>query len=416
MFFGYFTLLVAVLLSSIGAYFSVLGLTSIFTSSVWAIIIMGGSLELGKITAAVWLKRHWHQCTLTFKALLIPVVAGLMLLTSIGIYGVLSKSHSSQSKDIDDAVAKVTLINEQIAIEKENIETYRKSLLQLNTAFDQTISRSTSESSISKAVSIRKNQQQERNKLNAEITASQNRITKLNEERAPLETEMRAVQSETGPIRYIAAVIYGDSPSNNSIEQAVRLIINLIVVIFDPLAIMLMLAAQQSLKWAQEDSVKKQAVIPESIDNKQPTDQTPPEDIPPTLPNDPALDVSVVDPEVEPISIHDIEIIETPSILEPVKAEIIELDDLPCPNNESIADLTPNLPEPFANGCDIVVESTNINTSVEVPTVISYTDTAVTTEGDLTGNVEDIQQAVDDLSEKKRYMIKEAGRQLVKLK
>jgi hypothetical protein len=113
--------------------------------------------------------------------------------------------------------------------------------------------RSTTETGADKAVQIRRSQQKERARILAEISAEQKTITNLNEERAPFAVDLRKVESETGPIKYIAALVYGDNPNTNSIERAVRWIIILIVAVFDPLALVLMLAAQQSLRWAKDD-------------------------------------------------------------------------------------------------------------------------------------------------------------------
>ena len=253
MIFGYFTLIVALVISAIAAYYSIIGLTAIFSAAVIPIMIMGASLEVGKVTAAVWLKMYWERASLLYKFYLVPAVAFLMLLTSMGIFGFLSKAHSDQSLVSGDSMARVAIYDEKIKISKENIDANRKVLKQYDEAVDQVMGRSSDEKGADKAVSIRRSQQKERARLQAEIETEQKKISQLNEDRAPLAAENRKIESEVGPIKYIAALIYGDNPDQNVLERAVRLVIIIIVLVFDPLALVLILAAQQSIKWAQEE-------------------------------------------------------------------------------------------------------------------------------------------------------------------
>ena len=257
MLFGYFTLFVALIISAVAAYYSIVGLTAIFSAAVIPILIMGASLEVGKVTAAVWLKLNWHRANITYKLYLVPAVAFLMLLTSMGIFGFLSKAHSDQSLVSGDATAKVAIYDEKIKISKDNIDANRKALKQMDEAVDQVMGRSADEKGADKAVAIRRGQQKERARLLAEIQAEQTTIGKLNEERAPLAAENRKIESEVGPIKYIAALVYGDNPDSNVLEKAVRFVIILIVAVFDPLALVLILAAQQSIRWAREEQQEK---------------------------------------------------------------------------------------------------------------------------------------------------------------
>lgn len=261
MLFGYFTLLVALVIEAVGAYYSITGLAAIFSGAVVPILIMGASLEVGKVTAAVWLKLNWERANLAYKAYLVPAVAFLMLLTSMGIFGFLSKAHSDQSLVSGDSIAKVAIYDEKIKIARENIDANRRALKQMDEAVDQTMGRSTDEKGADKAVAIRRSQQKERGRLLAEIETEQKKITSLNEERAPLAAEFRKVEAEVGPIKYIAALVYDDNPDANMLERAVRWVIILIVAVFDPLALVLILAAQQSLRWAREDREKEHTPV-----------------------------------------------------------------------------------------------------------------------------------------------------------
>ena len=240
------------MLSGIAAFYSIVGLVAIFSAMPIPIIIMGGSLEIAKIVTTVFLHNNWKRLPLLYKTYLVPAVVVLMLLTSLGIFGLLSKAHSDQSLVSGDAVAKVAIYDEKIKISRENIDSDRRALKQLDDAVDQVMGRSADEKGADKAVAIRRSQGKERARLIADIEAEQKKITSLNEERAPLAAEFRKVESEVGPIKYIAALVYGDNPDSNVLEKAVRLVIIMIVLVFDPLALTLILAANKQFEWARQ--------------------------------------------------------------------------------------------------------------------------------------------------------------------
>lgn len=246
------TLVTALALSTVAAYYSIYGLTAIFAGAVIPIIIMGGILEVGKIVTTVWLRKYWHRCSWVLKAYLVPAVVLLALLTSMGIFGFLSKAHTDSGLVSGDVQAKLSLIDEKIKTQRDNIEIARKALTQMDAQVDARLNRGDSEQSAERAVQIRRQQAGERAKLQKEIGDAQKVIATLNEERAPIAAENRKVEAEVGPIKYVAALIYGDNPDANLLERAVRWVIILLVVVFDPLAIALVLAANASRDWDKE--------------------------------------------------------------------------------------------------------------------------------------------------------------------
>jgi hypothetical protein len=247
------TLIVALTLSAIAAWYSVLGLTAIFAAAVIPIIIMGGSLEVAKVVTTLWLHKYWDRATWKLKLYLIPAVIALAFLTSMGIFGFLSKAHSDQNLVSGDTSAKVELVDEKIKIARENIAMNQKALEQMNSQVDQLLGRTDDDEGANRAVQVRRQQRAERTRLQNEIAAEQEAISKLNEEVAPIRAEIRKIEAEVGPIKYIAAMIYGDNPDSNLLERAVRWVIILIVFVFDPLALVLVLAAQSSYKWLDDD-------------------------------------------------------------------------------------------------------------------------------------------------------------------
>lgn len=249
---SYWTLVVALSLSVIAAWYSIAGLTAIFAAAATPIIIMGGIMEIAKVTVTVWLHEYWPYCKRSMKAQLSASVVLLMFITSMGIFGFLSKAHTDQALVSGDVGAKIAIYDEKIKIAKDNIDANRRALNQMDAAVDQTMARSTSEQGADKAVAVRRSQGAERTRLLKEIEVEQKKIQALNEEAAPIRAEIRKVEAEVGPIKYIAALIYGDNPDANVLEKAVRWVIIILVIVFDPLAIMMVLAATESLKWEKE--------------------------------------------------------------------------------------------------------------------------------------------------------------------
>lgn len=243
----FLTLLTAIALSAVAGYYSVIGLAEIFPGSFWPVIIMGSILEASKLVTVSWLYRNWKQCPLLIKSYLSVAVTILMLITSMGIFGFLSKAHLEHSADNAPLVDKIALLDEKIKTEKENVEANRKIIKQYDEVVDQTMGRSTDEKGADKAQAIRRSQQKDRIRVLQEIQQSQATIAKYSEERAPLSTELKKIEADIGPIKYIAALAYGEA-TNDIIDKAVRLVILLIIVVFDPLAILLLIAANMSLK------------------------------------------------------------------------------------------------------------------------------------------------------------------------
>ena len=239
---------VALSLSAVAAYYAIAGLVAIFAAAAIPIAIMGSLLEASKLVVASWLYRNWKEIPRLFKIYFFTALIVLMMLTSMGIFGFLSKAHLDQAVPTGDVVSKLNLIDEKIKIEKENINAARTAITQLDAQVNATLSRSDDSKGAERSIAIRRGQQNERTKLVNEIGASQAKIAKLNEERAPIASEVRKVEAEVGPIKYIAALLYADNPDEDILEKAVRVVILLIVFVFDPLAVLLLVAANWQMK------------------------------------------------------------------------------------------------------------------------------------------------------------------------
>lgn len=242
----------AVVLSSVAAYYSIIGLTAIFSASVVPIIIMGTILEFAKLVVAAWLYRSWDNVPLLLKTYFTIALVILMTLTSVSIFGFLSKAHLDQAIPTGNTADKVLIIDDKIKTEKDNILSAKATIKQLDSQVDQTIARSSDNKGTDRSIQIRRSQIKERSALLSEISSAQTKIAKLNDERAPIATELRKVEAEVGPIKYIAALIYGDALEQNMLEKAVRIVIIMIVIVFDPLAVLLLIAANIPIKRKEE--------------------------------------------------------------------------------------------------------------------------------------------------------------------
>jgi hypothetical protein len=259
MFLSYLMLAVALMLSAVAAFYSIVGLTAIFAAAVVPIIIMGTILEIAKITVTIWLHEYWQKCRWLMKAYLVPAVFTLMVITSMGIFGFLSKAHLDQVVPTGDVQAQVALIDEKISNERDTIANARTLLGQLDKAVTDISNSPDREvngrviSSAERALQVRRQQARDRAALTKTIEESQARIVVLQEEKAPFARDLRKIEAEVGPVKYIAALIYGDNPDANLLEKAVRWVIIILVAVFDPLAIMMLLAATESMKWTRQD-------------------------------------------------------------------------------------------------------------------------------------------------------------------
>lgn len=249
----YLLLVTALLLSAIAAFYAVAGLVAIFAASAISIMIMGGALEGAKLVVASWLYRNWRDIPVLMKTYFTTALVILMLLTSMGIFGYLSKAHLDQAIPTGDVVSKLNLIDEKIITQKENVNAARKAITQLDAQVDQTLARTTEASGADRSVQIRRAQSRERASIYRDIEASQAEIAKLNQERAPIASEVRKVEAEVGPIKYIAALLYGDTLDDGLLEKAVRIVIIMIVLVFDPLAVLMLIAWNRERKLQEEN-------------------------------------------------------------------------------------------------------------------------------------------------------------------
>jgi hypothetical protein len=213
------TFLSAFLLSGIAAYYSVVGLTSIFVGAYWSVVIMGSSLEFAKLVTASWLYRNWKTAPWTLKSYLTVSVLLLMLITSMGIFGFLSKSHIDSTLDAGSNTVELKTLTQQETILKDKLDYLLKRAKDPSTAS---------------------------NKLDKQIQTTQKQLSEVNDKKMPLLKESNKLAADIGPIKYVADMFYGED--ENGVDKAVRMVIMLIMLVFDPLAVLLLIAGNISLE------------------------------------------------------------------------------------------------------------------------------------------------------------------------
>jgi hypothetical protein len=240
---NYLALLVALSLSSVSAYYSIIGLTAIFAAAFWPVVIMGSVLEVAKVVTASWLYRNWSQTNLVLKTYLSITVAILVFISSMGIFGFLSRAHIEQGVSINTGAAdQIAIININIENKKATVVDIDKQIAQIDSAVTKLTDRGQANSSLQAADRQRKT----RNDLVSQKSKLLSEISELNTQKVKLSSGIKKLEAEVGPIKYIAELLYGDKDSGN-VERAIRGVILVLVIVFDPLAILLLIAANQSL-------------------------------------------------------------------------------------------------------------------------------------------------------------------------
>lgn len=231
-FFTYILLLTALSISSVAAYFSIIGLTLIFSAAVIPIMVMGIVLELGKLVTASFIYRMWNKVNWLMRSYFILSVIILSIITSLGIFGYLSKSYTSDSAGLYDSETKISTNKELLEVERRKLDNL---LVQLE------------------------KRDRGNTRIEKDIKQTQDNISKITKEIGELQKERNKQNSEIGPIRYVSELFF-DKNDLETIDRAVRMIIVVLVFVFDPLAILLVVAANMMLRQRSKAKKSKYAI------------------------------------------------------------------------------------------------------------------------------------------------------------
>ena len=235
----------AISISVIAAGYSIAGLTALFAGAVVPIIAMGSALEVGKLVAASWLYNNWRNKLVpkTIRAYLTFAVIVLVFITSMGIFGFLSKAHLDQVQPQSGNNIKIELIDSQLNQQQIIIDRSQKTL----TLLDQTLEKYLDMEYVTRGLKEREKQKPEREALTLAINEASDKISELSNKKGALQLEQDKIEAEVGPIKYIAELIYGDTAKDH-FDEAVRWVIIVLIFVFDPLAVLLLIAANISLR------------------------------------------------------------------------------------------------------------------------------------------------------------------------
>ena len=269
MIFTILTFLSAISISVIAAGYSIMGLATLFSGAVVPIIAMGTALEIGKLVSASWLYQNWSNKSVSkfLKAYLFSAVVILIFITSMGIFGFLSKAHLDQVKPTSSNAIKIELLDSKINTQQNRIERSQNTLNQLDKALDVYIEKEF----VTRGLKERKKQEPERLALNEEITDASNILGELMLEKNTLKIEQDKIDAEVGPLKYVAELIYGEDAKDH-FDKAVRIVIIVLVFVFDPLAVLLLISANISLTQLNAKRLltkqKKEVKIVTELDEK----------------------------------------------------------------------------------------------------------------------------------------------------
>ena len=254
MFLTLLTFLSAISISVIAAGYSIVGLATLFAGAVVPIIAMGSALEVGKLVAASWLYHNWDSdVPRLLKGYLFGAIIVLIFITSLGIFGFLSKAHLDQVKPVSGNNIKIELLDKQINQQNLIIERAEKQISLLDKALEVYIDKEY----VTRGLKERKKQEEERNALNTAINEASDKIAELTNNKATLSLEQNKIEAEVGPIKYVAELIYGEQAQDN-FDKAVRFVILILIFVFDPLAVLLLIAANISLRqWRKKRNLIK---------------------------------------------------------------------------------------------------------------------------------------------------------------
>ena len=237
------TFVTSLAIAAVAAWYSIIGLTAIFSAAVIPIIIMGIVLEIGKLVAASWVYTYWKDTGILLKTYLVSAVAILMLITSMGIYGFLSKSHIDAGINTTEISVKLERLDNRINGEQRVIDRAEKTLKQL----DDRLEKMNEGWFITRGIKQREKEAEEREQLNSIITKSETKIDDLLDKKSEYQLEVKNFEVEVGPIKYIAALVYEDD-ANKNLDKTVRYVILLLIFVFDPLAVLLLISANMSYR------------------------------------------------------------------------------------------------------------------------------------------------------------------------
>ncbi len=259
-FLNYLALATSLMIAGIAAYFSVIGMGIIFAGAYMSTVVMMSALEFGKIVTAAYVHLFWNQLNY-MKYYLSFSVFVLMLITSLGIFGFLSKANIEQTLQGDSYSLEMSIIDKRLESKENQLGRLEDRIANLDTIIQTARPQDRNY--------VDRRQRDERIEIANDIDIIVDDIVKLNEEKLPFERLQLEQEGEIGPIKYVAEMIYGQDDANKYIDNAVRYVIIALIFVFDPLALLLLITATSLLANYKEPERPKIVVrVPKTNINK----------------------------------------------------------------------------------------------------------------------------------------------------
>ena len=225
----------SLLVAGVAAYFSVIGLATIFAGSFWPVVIMAGVLEIGKLVTAGFLHLRWSDIKRSMRYYLMTSVVVLMLITSLGIFGFLAKANIEQTLQGDSYSLELSILDKRLDAKEKELGRFEERLANLDFIIDTARPEDRNY--------IDRRQRDERAQIATDIDLVVSEIVELNEEKMPIQREQLVQEGEIGPIKYVAEMLYGEDVAKDKLDNAARILIFFIIFAFDPLAVLLLVAS-----------------------------------------------------------------------------------------------------------------------------------------------------------------------------
>lgn len=267
--------LVAILLSFAAGLISIVGMAAIFSGAYTVTLIVMSLFEVAKVVVATWLHRHWNDLNRRFRFFFSLAVLILMAFTSLGIYGFFTRAHIVQQVALSSGeVTKIPGLQAEVSALEQQRDLIQGQLALDTKAVDSLISTSKKSKEAKEALKASNAQKGERAKLSAELSQVLTKLGEKNAEIIRIEGKQRELEVEIGPLKYLAKFIYGREPTVDEGEHVVTWLIFAIMLVFDPLALTLLMASNSVLD-------RKKVPEPEKEPEKVPETAFKPEPIPP---------------------------------------------------------------------------------------------------------------------------------------
>ena len=225
----------SLLVAGVAAYFSVIGLATIFAGSFWPVVVMAGVLEIGKLVTAGFLHIRWSDINRAMRYYLMTSVVVLMLITSLGIFGFLAKANIEQTLQGDSYSLELSILDKRLDAKEKELGRFEERLANLDFIIDTARPEDRNY--------IDRRQRDERAQIATDIDLVVSEIVELNEEKMPIQREQLVQEGEIGPIKYVAEMLYGEDVAKDKLDNAARILIFFIIFAFDPLAVLLLVAS-----------------------------------------------------------------------------------------------------------------------------------------------------------------------------